>query len=189
MLPNPSPTERYKGFTLIGSGYSGVDNALFFATLKSAIDIAVRLSPYLRDLFGRIDTVAYDPPASARQVTGTILDIDAVYVIADRREKAPVIFYGDMVESSTQRVALSLIGAGMIAARHARLTTLFRNPGRAAERERDEQLASVAEIPQALVDEAECELQIILYRAEQSPGVTSAQRRARLRFLQQRKCG
>jgi len=189
VLPNPGPTERYKGFTLIGSGYSGVDNALFFATLKSVIDIAMRLSPYLRDLFGRIDTVAYDPPASARQVTGTILDIDAAYVIADRREKAPVIFYGDMVESSPQRVALSLIGAGMIAARHARLTTLFRNPGRAAERERDEQLASVAEIPQALVDEAECELQIILYRAEQSPGVTSAQRRARLRFLQQRKCG
>ena len=132
----------------------------------------VSLSLYLRDLFGRIDAVAYDLPASVRQVTGTILDIDAVYVIADRREKAPVICYGDMVESSPQRVALSLIGAGVIAARYARLITLFQNSGRAAERERDEQLASVAEIPQALVDEAECELQIILYRAEQSLGAT-----------------
>ena len=101
----------------------------------------------------------------------------------------PVIFYGDMVESSPQRVALSLIGAGVMAARHARLIILSRNPIRAAERERDERLAYVAEIPQALVDEAECELQIILYRAEQSLGATGTQRRARLQLLQQRKCG
>ncbi|MDD9915744.1 MAG: hypothetical protein OXT01_13905, partial [Rhodospirillaceae bacterium] len=188
-LPKPGPTERYKGFTLIGSGYPDVDNELFFATLKSAIDMAMGLPPYLRDLVRRIDTAAYHPPTSLRQVTGAILDIDAVYVIADRREKAPVIFYGSMAESSPQRVALSLIGAGVMVARHERLITLFQSPGRAARRERDERLASVSELPQGLVNEAECELQTILYRAEQPLGVTSAQRRARLRLLQQRKCG
>lgn len=190
----PGPSTRYKGVTLIGAAYPGVENEAFFRTAKKAIDMAMALPEGLRDLARRIEVVAYDPPSKHRQAAGAIVDIDAAYAITDRRRKAPVILYRDARLTSPQHVALSLIGGGVMAARHQRLMSLLRTQGKSetetgqAKREIDERLAPIAATDPALVNEAECELQSILHRADKALDVSAQEVRARLRVIRERNC-
>ncbi len=192
-LPTPGPTIRYKGVSLIGSKDPGVDNDGFFATVKKAIGMTAALPDRLRSYAERIDMVIYDPPSESRHATGAILDFDGVYMITDVRQKAPLVLYKDMRFSSPLRVAMSLLGGGVMAARHGRLIELLERRGDATEdsareREINERLAPVSAADPALVNKAECQLQFLFYEADKAFGVGQQEISARLRLIRQRQC-
>lgn len=193
-IPKPGPSIVYKGLTLIGSSYADADNEAFFRSMRKAIDAVTALPKELGDIARRIETVAYDPPSKHRQAAGVILDIDGVYVIYDRQRKAPLILYKDIRSTSVQRIALSLIGGGVMATRHERLMSLLRTQEKPKlktdrlPREIEDRLAPIEATNPALVNEAECELQSLLHRADKALDVSAELVRARLRLIRQRNC-
>lgn len=192
-FPKPGPTLRYKGVSLVGSGYPNADNDGFFVTAKKAIDMLVELPDSLRNDSRLIDTVIYDPPSASRRAKGGILDFDGVYMIVDVRKRAPLVLYKDMRFSSPLRIAMSLLGGGVMAARHVQLIELMEageDAAKNAEREREikERTALVGAMDPALVNEAECQLQFIFHEADKAFGVSQSKINARLQLIRQRQC-
>ena len=124
-LPQGTVSVLYKGVTIIGSAYPDASNDAFFEIVKKAIDMADALPKDLLALFRRVDWIAYDPPSKHRRARGAIVDMAGVYAIADLNREAPIIIYKDMRNASPLQVALSILGGGMMAARHDRLIALL----------------------------------------------------------------
>lgn len=192
-IPEPGPSQRYKGVLLIGSSYPDADNEAFFASARQAVDLTAKLPGPLKSLAERIETLVYDPPSGQRRAAGAIVDIHGVYTVSDPQKKAPVILFSPMENSSPLRIAMSLVGGGVMAARHERLMRLLaaKEASKSAgqqDREIEERLRPVAVSPQAQIDEAECALQFTLLHADRAFGASLQAQRARLRTMEQRNC-
>ncbi len=194
--------ERYKGVLLIGSKYADAENTLFFETVKKAIDMAVELPVALRRYTELIDKIAYDPPSKRRTVKGALNYADAAYTITDLRRKGPLIFYRNMRNSSSLEVSMSLVGGGVLAARHLRLIDLIAISHRSEagkkddsdkarqgiEKEIADRMILVRQADKTLVDQAECDLQFVFMQAERAFGVRKSKISRRMRVLDQRNC-
>lgn len=189
-LPERGPVTQYKGVSLIGSSYPGIDNEDFFAMMRKAIDMTAMLPQSLQKYSSLIDKVIFDPPSEFRGAKGAALDFDGVYMITDVRKKAPIVLYKDARFSSPLQISMSLLGGGVLAARHERLIQLLKGAGDTAEsrEEINDRLASVSTTDPALLNEAECQLQMIFHEADKAFDVGQAKVGARLQLMRQRQC-
>ncbi len=196
------PTIVYKGIMLIGAEYTGADNIAFFSMLKKGIDMSSSLPKNLRKFSNLIDTVVYDPPSRFRRAEGAIIDIDAVYAITDLRKKGSVILYKDLRFSAPLEVSMSLLGGGVLAARHMRLiellerrekieagrVTSLESEKRKIDKEIRNRLSTTGKADTKLLDAAECDLQFILHQAGKAHGIGRKETSARLELMRQRRC-
>jgi hypothetical protein len=121
---------EYKGRTIVGSNYDGINNDLYFDTVKKAIDMIETLPPDLRKAVGSIRRVFYNPPSPQRQRNDAYTNIVGVYTIGPKfEEPAPIIFYKDMKFSAPYEVAMSIVGNSMYAEDHQRMIELRRQMG------------------------------------------------------------
>lgn len=191
------PIVVYKGATLVGAPYPGTANDPFFAAARRAVDMTEELPDALRRLARKIDRIVYDPPSPHRVARGAAVDFDGVYAIADIERTAPLILRRDVRSTSSLRIAQSLVAAGVLAARHERLTALMKDRDSAgtddarARREREiaDRLAAVGDTDPVALNAAECELQLVLHRSDRALGLGRKDIGARIELLRQRSCG
>lgn len=201
-LPRPGRRETYRGVVLVGSPYADAGNRDFFRIAKAAIDLTEKLPADLRAFAREVRRVVYDPPSPRRKAGGALADMDAVYAITDIGERAPLVLYQDVRESSAVQIVLSLVGGGVLAARHDRLIALLHLEARVKEgavslskknlnavrREIADRRAPVGDTAEGRIDAAECELQAVLHAADEALGRSQRAISARLRAMYRRGC-
>jgi len=103
-----SETLTYKGRTIKGSP-DGRGNAMFFETIKRAIDMAETLPPRQRELAAMVTDLRYEPPtAGARDITDSII---GVYTVgADWKVPGYISFRRNPAMSSALDYLQSLVG-------------------------------------------------------------------------------
>lgn len=201
-LPRPGPRDTHRGVTLVGSTYGDAGNREFFRTAKAAIDLVETLPDGLREFARQIRRIVYDPPSPRRRAAGALGDMDAVYAITDIGEKAPLVLYRDTGESSAVQTVLSLVGGGVLAARHSRLIALrdvekrieegtaplSDEEVRALRREIADRRMPVGGTAEGRINAAECELQAVLHAADKALGRSQRAISARLKAMYRRGC-
>lgn len=202
VMPKAGPSVSYKGRTLIGSTYPDADNEEFFKVVKKAIDLTAELPKELQRYVRKVDTVIYDPPSKHRKMKGVFIDIVGVYTIQDLRKKAPVIVYKDLRYSSPLQVSMSLLGGGLHATRHLRAIKLLKakdeidsgkrnasaDEKRKIEKEIGDFVSIINKSDDRLVNKAECNLQIVMHKADKAFGIGQQKISARINLINERKC-
>lgn len=105
---------EYRGRTLIGSTYSGADNAEFFRIARKAIDLVDTLPNSRWNNTSAVKVIRYNPPSADRPDPGVFRHLVGVYSKGNgKRERGQLIVFRQAGYSSPLQIALGMTNSGI----------------------------------------------------------------------------